>query len=305
MPIPAAVAAAGITAGAGLIGQGFNAYSQGKINKKSRKWNEKMYAWQRQDALQDWAMQNAYNSPAAQMQRFKDAGLNPNLIYGQQNEGATVRSTDMKSWSPDAPRLDLGGIASNAFGAYWDAQVKEATVNNLEAQNTVQQQEALLKAAQILETTSRTNRNKFDLGLSEELRQTSIDAARSNVVKLQADTQYTLDNNERAAAMNSSNLKEAMERILTMKAQRLNTAAERQRIYATIENIKKDSTLKQLDINMKKMGIQPNDPAYMRILSRLIGNVSPEEAQKINSTINPFSKGFAENVKKGWNRLFD
>lgn len=32
-----------------------------------------------------WNLMNEYNSPAAQMQRFQDAGLNPNLIYGQSN----------------------------------------------------------------------------------------------------------------------------------------------------------------------------------------------------------------------------
>lgn len=30
---------------------------------------------------------NAYNTPAAQMQRFKDAGLNPNLVYTQGTAG--------------------------------------------------------------------------------------------------------------------------------------------------------------------------------------------------------------------------
>lgn len=40
------------------------------------------------EAQQNWIEQmyeknNAYNSPAAQMQRFKEAGLNPDLIYGQ------------------------------------------------------------------------------------------------------------------------------------------------------------------------------------------------------------------------------
>lgn len=34
-----------------------------------------------------WNMQNAYNTPAAQMQRFKDAGLNPMLVYQQGNPG--------------------------------------------------------------------------------------------------------------------------------------------------------------------------------------------------------------------------
>lgn len=35
--------------------------------------------------LQLWNLTNEYNSPAAQMKRYQDAGLNPNLIYGQQN----------------------------------------------------------------------------------------------------------------------------------------------------------------------------------------------------------------------------
>lgn len=34
-----------------------------------------------------WKMQNEYNSPKAQMQRFKEAGLNPNLIYGKGTAG--------------------------------------------------------------------------------------------------------------------------------------------------------------------------------------------------------------------------
>lgn len=51
--------------------------------------------------LEMWNLKNQYDSPAAQMQRYQDAGLNPNLIYGQQNVSgntpqaspATFRST--------------------------------------------------------------------------------------------------------------------------------------------------------------------------------------------------------------------
>lgn len=42
-------------------------------------------AYQRQVAM--WHMQNQYNSPEQQMQRFGAAGLNPHLIYGQGNPG--------------------------------------------------------------------------------------------------------------------------------------------------------------------------------------------------------------------------
>ena len=36
-----------------------------------------------------WKMQNQYNTPKEQMQRLKDAGLNPNLIYGSSPAGAS------------------------------------------------------------------------------------------------------------------------------------------------------------------------------------------------------------------------
>ena len=38
------------------------------------------YEWSKN--LEMWNLQNEYNSPSAQMERFKEAGLNPNLIYG-------------------------------------------------------------------------------------------------------------------------------------------------------------------------------------------------------------------------------
>lgn len=50
--------------------------------------NMDMAQWQYQAALEQWQRENEYNSPAAQMQRYMDAGLNPNLIYGQQNLSA-------------------------------------------------------------------------------------------------------------------------------------------------------------------------------------------------------------------------
>nr|CAI9749869.1 pilot protein for DNA ejection [Microvirus sp.] len=43
-----------------------------------------------QQNLQMWNLKNAYDSPAAQMQRYKEAGLNPNLIYGQSNTSGST-----------------------------------------------------------------------------------------------------------------------------------------------------------------------------------------------------------------------
>lgn len=42
--------------------------------------------------LELWHLMNEYNSPAAQMKRYQDAGLSPWLIYGQSNEASAPAS---------------------------------------------------------------------------------------------------------------------------------------------------------------------------------------------------------------------
>lgn len=51
--------------------------------------------------LQMWKLNNEYNSPQAQMERFKAAGLNPNLIYGQGSNGNSSSPPIMGT--PEAP----------------------------------------------------------------------------------------------------------------------------------------------------------------------------------------------------------
>jgi hypothetical protein len=77
--------------GASILNTGSQVYT----NAKNRQW-----------ALQDWNRQNAFNAPKQQMQRYKEAGLNPNLIYTQSNTAAPVRGTDAI-----APKLDPDSLA--------------------------------------------------------------------------------------------------------------------------------------------------------------------------------------------------
>lgn len=111
---------AAIAAGASLLGTAGNAMAQGKLNKKTRKWNEKM-----------WNMQNAYNLPEAQMARFKQAGLNPNLIYGQGNSG---NAGSPQSWSPQAP--DMSGIGG-AVGKYFATKLQQGQLERQRTENAI------------------------------------------------------------------------------------------------------------------------------------------------------------------------
>lgn len=262
-------------------GTAANMLAQGKMNKKTRQWNEKMYGLQRQHALDDYHMQNEYNHPSSQMERLKAAGLNPNLVYGNgaDAQGGTVRSSDMQSWNPRAPQVDTA-IADNALSQYYDIQAKTAQIDNLRVQNTVLAQEAILKAAQTAGTNASTAKTgvdvetgKFNLGLAQELRQTSLEAAKANLDKMAADTKSTLDENTRRSQAQGLTLAKAAEDILNSRSQRANNESQRRLIEQQIRNLREDETLKRLDINLKRLGIQPSDPAWQRALSQLLSNL--------------------------------
>lgn len=77
--------------------------------------------------LEQWNRENAYNTPTAQMQRYADAGLNPNLMYGNGSSGNASSSPSF-----DAPTLqsytgygDMG--ASSAVHAFQQQQAIEAS----------------------------------------------------------------------------------------------------------------------------------------------------------------------------------
>ena len=113
---------AGIQAGANFA----QAMWQNTQNKKAA-----TRAYNREVAL--WNMNNEYNTPAMQVQRLKDAGLNPALVYGT---GASVATGNSKgaAHAPQAapaanPRFDL--LSALQFGQ--DMKLKSAQTQQVEA----------------------------------------------------------------------------------------------------------------------------------------------------------------------------
>lgn len=273
MPI-GAVGTAAIAAGSAILGQGANAYFIGKSNRKTRKWNEKMYERQRIDAMADWNMQNEYNSPKAEMERLRAAGLNPHLVYGNggaTNEASPVRSASVESWRPETPQFDLGQAVSGGMSAYYDTKIKEAQSDNLTAQLEVIKMDAALRAAQVGSTIASTEKTGFETSLAKELKTISLESASQQLKKLQADTEYTVDNNERQKALSQSTLQKAAEEILNLRASRAGTEAQTKQTREQIQNLRKDGVLKDLEIKLKQVGMSWQDPAWMRFLQQNIG----------------------------------
>lgn len=90
----------------GLASLGATAMSQAGADARatqSFQRQKELMALQNQYAVQNWSRENNYNTPEQQRQRLQDAGLNPDLMYGQSAAGAMGGSIS----SPTAPAAPM------------------------------------------------------------------------------------------------------------------------------------------------------------------------------------------------------
>nr|DAY17733.1 MAG TPA: DNA pilot protein VP2 [Microviridae sp.] len=129
--VPAIISAVGAVAGSAL-------------NKKSIDSNNALQQKLVQDA-------NAYNTPANQMQRFQDAGLNPYMMLGQVNAG---NQTSVASTSPVDYSSGVQGVGNavntliQAASAGSQIEVNKATIAKTESETALNQIDAQTRAAE-------------------------------------------------------------------------------------------------------------------------------------------------------------
>lgn len=113
------------------IGGAFNSIFQGRQNRKNREFQERENQINRQFAVDMWNKQNEYNLPTNQMQRLRDAGINPHLAYsnGQQMNTSNAPATPSGIGSMPqgiAPQMNIGEI--------FNALMTKAQIKQMEAQ---------------------------------------------------------------------------------------------------------------------------------------------------------------------------
>lgn len=280
--------------GAGIISNAINVAAQAGTNKRNRKFTREMYWRQREDSLSDWEMQNAYNSPAAQMERLKAAGLNPNLVYGTgaaTSNAAPVRQSSSSGGQGQAPSVDL---QTPVMGMY-DMRIKNAQADNLQQQKKLLELEGIVKLVNIEnkradteKKLTETHRGKFELNLRQSNAEALSGIIQQTLEKMKADTQFTLNQDERNTAMTASNLVEAAHRVLNMQAGRAKTEQEVAEIRARIKNIDTDTELKKADLILRQKGIYPGDPVWMRALIQWLETGAVGDSLK---GLNPFGPG--------------
>lgn len=106
-----------VGAGASLIGGAVNNAANYKAVREQNKGNFELAKYQYDRNVDLWNMNNAYNTPSSQMERYQAAGLNPNLIYG--NGSSSSGNASAPASSPSAhgmvrPNYDSSFIPSSA-----------------------------------------------------------------------------------------------------------------------------------------------------------------------------------------------
>lgn len=202
------IGGAAISAIGSLFGNKSNRKQSAKAFERESKFAREERLAQQQWIEQMYEKNNSYNSPAAQMQRLKEAGLNPDLMYSRGDVGnATAPEAPQQAMTP---RYNV--IPTNTYGQTAqiaaDAGLKAAQARLADSQSKkTETEESLLTADYLLRkarTESDIELNNSTIYVNHELGQLNHAEAEVAAKKLQ----------EIDVAMS-----EARERINTMKSQ--------------------------------------------------------------------------------------
>lgn len=141
----------------GLVSGIFNVGSQAMANaanmravRENNELHRELAEYQWSKNLEMWNLQNQYNSPASQMARFKEAGLNPNLIYSQGNAGnassmPSYQSPTTQAVTRNALKMQqLDGVL-DLIGKYQNIKIGAQQLQNMESQRNMLEMDRLIK----------------------------------------------------------------------------------------------------------------------------------------------------------------
>lgn len=232
-----AASSAGSSAGAGFADALFGGISA----RRNWKYKQKEMALQQQYALEQMSKsaeyqlahdkqmfdyQNAYNDPAAVLERNLSAGLNPAAVLGQSGVGvsATIPTSSGGAPSGHGPVASgsVGGLAalSGNPSAYADIQLKDAQQERERSAAALNDAEAAWYESQTLDKSLRERLMKAQAGLAEAgITESSSRASLNAAITLS----YSIDNELKDAAfgynfeMIKANLGKAKEEYYQLK----------------------------------------------------------------------------------------
>ncbi len=238
------------------------------IAKMNNEYNQRMQGQQNAYNLDMWNKQNDYNSPASQLSRLKDAGLNPNLIYGN-GSASTGNSGNIQTESPKAAQQvsvapvnyfkGLSDGLQNAVSTMLQYKSLESRIDRNDALNAVSGTQADLnrvtsdlRAAQILSEKLRPEMIAEQMNfIHERTAKAFYETANERNRSFYSDTYYRQQIDSQAVAIKLSSAQ--IDRISFEMSTILPLRAEQ--ISAMIESLKRGTDLRELEASLKRTDV--------------------------------------------------
>ena len=112
--------------------------------------------------------QNEYNSPKSQIQRYLEAGLNPNLIYGEGKASAGQQQGIAQYHKPDLAPFDFSGF-NNILGDALNVVMQKAQIEGQRRENDIKKEQELYMRSQRMMQEMRNLEESTVLGVDPGL----------------------------------------------------------------------------------------------------------------------------------------
>lgn len=191
-------------------------------------------AQNRKNALQDWNRQNAYNHPAQQMQRLKEAGLNPNLVYGG---GATTTAQPVHSPQMQVPNVDLQKIPES-LGAYQNLETNKLEQQKVQGALALQEAQKKNIDANTLATLTGIDKTKLDIESKGILNKFLPDYASERNRQMAVGTDIKISQNEMDKLMFPHKLDQVLSTVANIKARTDMIPTQKKSLLLNMANIR-------------------------------------------------------------------
>lgn len=259
----------------GAIGSVLGSVAQGIFNSnqasKNRAFQERMYEKQKQDNIDFWKMQQDYNLPSAVLQRMRDAGLNPLMMYeggaGQLVANSQVQKADAPSGS------QAQGFQTNFGQALQQDMLLKAQIADINAGKD-------LKLAQAEEARSRAKGQDIQNQVSEATKDLQIAKASKDIDLMNQSIEWLATQDFALTNMTAANL-ENIASIIDFREKYYNLDKDKveNQIWYNIESIALGK--QHVSLELKRIAVDWYDAITKRkeVLGKL--NVFREQVKNI------------------------
>lgn len=271
---PMQVAAAGASA--------YNTYQTSQNNKANIDFAQGLYSTSRKNALYDLEQYNLYNSPLQQMNRLREAGLNPHLIYGNGAQFATQMARDSNTSAPRSERNQVDpNLHSQSILQSQSLKAMQAQTDNLAVQRQLLEEQVKNTKVNSLKQASETAQGNYNLEQNKLLQPTLIarqiadlDKTRQETNKMgvemdkyRTDIQFTKDENRRKEELQSGHID-----IQAKELEKLGYDTETAHMLTEISKV--DRKTKEMDLMLKRYGIDSHSSSFLNDLNKLLNSSS-------------------------------